>query len=288
MALGHPTFVLYRPEVASDAEKVQMLIGFKMEGATLLQGSLNDRESLVSALKQVDVVVSAVAANHLRHAIMEQLTLIEAIKEVGTIKRFLPSEFGMDVDRMEGAISPGGYVFADKRVIRRAIEKAHIPYTYVSANCCAGYFLAAIAQVGHFMPPTDHVVVYGDGDKKCIWVDEDDMAAYTMLAVADPRTVNKTLYLRPRENILTQMEVIKMWEKITGKELRKTHLSQEEWLGSMDKMAPPLQIGVAHLYQIFYHGDLEFEPEAPHGVDSHDLYPEHKYVTAEAYLKRFA
>ena len=37
MDLGHPTFVLYRPEVASDAEKVQMLIGFKMQGAKLLQ-----------------------------------------------------------------------------------------------------------------------------------------------------------------------------------------------------------------------------------------------------------
>ncbi|XP_068652787.1 bifunctional pinoresinol-lariciresinol reductase 2-like [Aristolochia californica] len=166
MALGHPTFVLYRPKVASDAEKVQMLIGFKMEGATLLQGSFNDFDSLVSA----------VAANHLRHR--------------------------LDVDRMEHAIPTGDYVFADKRVIRRAIEKANIPYTYVSANCCAGYFLAAIAQVDHIMPPTDHVLVYGNGDKKCIWVDEDDMAMHTMLAVDDPRTLNKTLYLRPRDNIL--------------------------------------------------------------------------------------
>lgn len=30
---GHPTFVLYRPEIGSDAEKVQMLIGIKMQGA---------------------------------------------------------------------------------------------------------------------------------------------------------------------------------------------------------------------------------------------------------------
>lgn len=37
MDLGHPTFALYRPEIGSDAEKVQMLIGFKMQGATLLQ-----------------------------------------------------------------------------------------------------------------------------------------------------------------------------------------------------------------------------------------------------------
>ncbi|XP_077228457.1 bifunctional pinoresinol-lariciresinol reductase 2-like [Tasmannia lanceolata] len=288
MDLGHPTFVLYRPEIASDAEKVQMLIGFKMQGATLLQGSFEDHESLVSALKKVDVVVSAVAGNHLRHAILEQTKLIEAIKEVGTIKRFLPSEFGMDVDRMEHAIPPGDYIFTDKRLIRRAIEAANIPYTYVSANCCAGYFLAALAQVGHFMPPTDSAMIYGNGDKKCIWVDEDDMAMYTMMSVDDPRTTNKTIYFRPRGNILSQMEVVQIWEELIGKELKKSFLSQEEWLGTMEKLPPPLQIGVAHLYQIFYHGDLEFEVEGPHGVDSQDLYPDYKYVTAEEYLKRFA
>lgn len=41
---------------------------------------------MVSALRQVDVVVSAVAGNHLRHAILEQLKLVDAIKEAGTIK----------------------------------------------------------------------------------------------------------------------------------------------------------------------------------------------------------
>ncbi|KAF8400919.1 hypothetical protein HHK36_014222 [Tetracentron sinense] len=285
LALGFPTYCLYRPEVASDAEKVQMLIEFKLQGAHLLKGSFEDHESLVSALKQVDVVISAVAGNHIRHAILEQLKLI---KEVGTIKRFLPSEFGMDVDRMEHAIPPGDYVFADKRVIRRAIEKENIPYTYVSANCCAGYFTASLAQANNFMPPTDHVVIYGNGGKKCIWNDEDDMAMYTMLAVDDPRTLNKTLYLRPPANIMTQMEVVKTWEKITGKELNKTFLSQEELLDSIDKFPRPVQIGVAHFYQIFYRGDLFFEIEGPHGVDSNDLYPDYKYVTVEEYLKRFA
>lgn len=37
IALGHPTFVLYRPEIVSDPEKVQILVGLKMQGAKLLQ-----------------------------------------------------------------------------------------------------------------------------------------------------------------------------------------------------------------------------------------------------------
>ncbi|MGV7989070.1 NmrA family NAD(P)-binding protein, partial [Mycobacterium kansasii] len=71
-------------------------------------------------------------------------------------------------------------------------------------------------------------------DVAAIWVDEDDMAMYAMMAVDDPRTLNKTLYLRPPANILTQMEVVKIWEKLIGKELKKTFVTQEEWLGNMD------------------------------------------------------
>nr|XP_029117351.1 bifunctional pinoresinol-lariciresinol reductase 1-like [Elaeis guineensis] len=192
--------------------------------------SLEDHESMVSALKQVDVVVSAVGGS----CIMEQLKLIEAIEEVGTIKRFLPSEFGMDVDRMEHAISPGDRTFVEKRVIRRAIEKANIPHTYVSANCFASIFLAGLAQLATYMPKRERVNIHGHGDKKCIWVAEEDKAMYAMLAVDDPRTLNKVLFVRPPANILTQMEVVKTWERIIGQELQMTFLSAEEWLSTMD------------------------------------------------------
>jgi uncharacterized protein YbjT (DUF2867 family) len=48
-----------------------------------MQGDLDDHASLVAALKQVDVVISAVGGN----AVLDgQLKLIAAIKEVGHIK----------------------------------------------------------------------------------------------------------------------------------------------------------------------------------------------------------
>lgn len=153
---------------------------------------------------------------------------------LATYQRFLPSEFGMDVDRMEHAISPGDRIFAEKCVIRRAIEKANIPHTYVSANCFAGIFLAGLAQLKTYMPKRDRVNIHGQGDKKCIWVAEEDIATYAILAVDDPRTLNKVLFVRPPANILTQMEVVKIWEGIIGKELQKTYLSAEGWLSTMD------------------------------------------------------
>lgn len=283
LALGHPTFILYRPDTVSHRDKCQMLVKFKMDGAQLVRGSFDDHGSLVSALKQVDVVVSCVASD----SILEQLKLIEAIKEAGTIKRYLPSEFGMDVDRMEHAIQPGNLMFIDKRKVRRAIEEAKIPYTYISPNCFAGIFLAGLAQLATFMPPRDHVNIYGDGDKKCIWVEEEDAAMCTMMAIDDPRTLNKVMYVRPPTNILSQMEVVKIWEKLIGKELKKTFLSPDEWLSTMNEVPFYEQIAVAHFYQLFYCGDLDFEVEGSHGVDSSKLYPDYKYVMVEEYLKRF-
>ncbi|KAH7510866.1 hypothetical protein FEM48_ZijujUnG0077800 [Ziziphus jujuba var. spinosa] len=94
LAQGHETYVLHRPEIGVDIEKFQMLLEFKMQGAHLISGSFNDHQSL----------------------------------------RFLPSEFGTDPARMENALEPGRITFDDKMVVRKAIEEAQIPFTYVSAQ----------------------------------------------------------------------------------------------------------------------------------------------------------
>lgn len=81
------------------------------------------------------------------------------------IQRFFPSEFGNDVDRVH-AVEPAKSAFETKAQIRRAVEAAGIPFTYVSANCFAGYFLPTLMQSGVTAPPRDKVVIIGDGNPK--------------------------------------------------------------------------------------------------------------------------
>lgn len=64
-------------------------------------------------------------------------------------------------------------------------------------------------------------------------MDEDDVATYTIKTIDDPRTLNKTIYLRPPENILTQRELIEKWEKLIGKQLEKSTISENDFLSSM-------------------------------------------------------
>lgn len=50
-----------------------------------------------------------------------------------------------------------------KRIVRRAVEAAKIPYTFVSANLCSAYFVNVLLR-----PSESHgdVVVYRSGEAK--------------------------------------------------------------------------------------------------------------------------
>ncbi|KAH0749179.1 hypothetical protein KY290_028411 [Solanum tuberosum] len=287
LANGHDTYILQRPQIGVDIEKVEMLISFKMQGAHLVTASFNDHRSLVDAVKLVDVVICAISGVHIRsHHILLQLKLVDAIKEAGNIKRFFPSEFGTDPARMENAMEPGRVTFDDKMVVRKAIEEAGIPFTYISANCFAGYFLGGLCQIGHILPSTDSVVLLGDGNQKVIYVNEDDIATYTIKAIDDPRTLNKTLYLRPPKNILSQREVVQIWENLIGKELKKSTLSKEEFLAPMKELEYAEQVGLCHYYHVCYEGCLANFEIGEDGEEASTLYPEVKYTTAEQYMKQ--
>ncbi|KAK9123743.1 hypothetical protein Sjap_013345 [Stephania japonica] len=275
LAQGHVTYVLHRPEIGVDIEKLQMLLSFKAQGARLAEGSFNDHRSLVNAVKLVDVVICAISGVHVRsHNILEQLKLVEAMKEAGNVKRFLPSEFGTDPARMGDAMEPGRVTFDDKMVVRKAIEEAGISFTYVSANCFAGYFLGGLCQPGKITPSKDSVLLLGEANHKVIYVDEDDIATYTIKTIDDPRTLNKTLYLRPPKNILSQREVVEIWEKLIGKVLEKSAMSKEDFLTMMKGQNYAEQVGLSHYYHVCYEGCLANFEIGEGGEEASKLYPE--------------
>ena len=66
-----------------------------------------------------------------------------------------------------------------------------------------------------------------------VFVDEDDVATYAIKTIDDPRTLNKTVYIRPAENILSQRQLIEIWENLCGKKLQEISISDEEFISSM-------------------------------------------------------
>ncbi|KAJ0086711.1 hypothetical protein Patl1_09164 [Pistacia atlantica] len=267
---GHPSFVLVRESTVADPIKGQLVEKFKNSGATLVYGDLYNHESLVKAIKQVDVVISTVGALQLA----DQTKIIAAIKEAGNVKRFFPSEFGIDVDR-QNAVEPAKSTFAVKAQIRRAIEAEGIPYTYVPCNCFAGYFLPTLGQRG--------VMVFNN---------EADIATYTIKAVDDPRTLNKILFIKPPQNTYTFNEVAALWEKKIGKTLEKVYVPGEQLLkdipGQIPSLPFPLNIMMSMNHSFFVNGDqTNFTIDPSFGVEASELYPDVKYTTVEEYLQKF-
>jgi uncharacterized protein YbjT (DUF2867 family) len=280
----HPTFILVRETTLSDPVKAKLIDNFKSLGVNLLHGDLYDHESLVNAVKQVDVVISTVGFMQLA----DQVKIIAAIKQAGNVKRFLPSEFGNDVDRLH-AVEPAKSTFAIKAQIRRAVEAEGIPYTYVSSNCFAGYYLTNFAQpTGTTSPPRDKVDILGDGNAKAIFNKEDDIASYTIKAVDDPRTLNKILYLRPPGNIYSFNELVALWEKKIGKTLEKIYIPDEQVLKNIQESPIPINVILAVNHSVFVKGDhTNFEIEPSFGVEASELYPDVKYTSVEEYLDQF-
>ncbi|XP_022772153.1 isoflavone reductase-like protein [Durio zibethinus] len=280
---GHPTFALVRESTVSDPVKGKVIENFRNLGVQLLCGDLYDHESLVKAIKQVDVVISTVGGMQLA----DQVKIIAAIKEAGNVKRFFPSEFGNDPDRAH-AVEPGKTVFTIKAQIRRTIEAEGIPYTYVSSNCFAGYFIPNLAQQGATAPPRDKVVILGDGNTKAVFNDEGDIGTYTIKAVDDPRTLNKSLYIRPPKNTYTFNEVVALWEKLIGKTLEKTYVPEDQLLKQIQESPIPINVILAISHSIFVKGDhTNFEIKPSFGVEASELYPDVKYTTVEEQLRRF-
>ena len=142
-------------------------------------------------------------------------------------QRFLPSEFGLDADRSEAVEPTRSMITVTKAAIRRAVEAAGVPYTHVLAGYFFCYGLPGVGQVLAQAPPVDTAVILGDGVARVEFVDEPNIAAYTVLAAGDPRAENKTLHIRPPANTLSHNELLALWEGKTGRALERVHVPED-------------------------------------------------------------
>ncbi|KAK2972585.1 hypothetical protein RJ640_020138 [Escallonia rubra] len=225
--LGHPTYVYSRPNSA----KTDLLEEFQSLGVTIVRGGLDEHKKLVSLLKEVDVVISALAYPQ---------------------------------DRI--SVLPPFQAFLDKKKrIRRATEAAGIPYTFVSANCFGAYF------VNYLLRPHekhDDIIVYGNGEAKVVLNMEEDIAMYTIKVATDPRTSNSVVIFRPPSNVVTQLQLISVWEKKTT-------------------LPDPENIPVSILHSVFVKGvTMNFEL-GDNDIEASRLYPDTQFATVEQQLDVF-
>ncbi|XP_010906346.1 probable pinoresinol-lariciresinol reductase 3 isoform X1 [Elaeis guineensis] len=279
LAAGHSTFALVREPAFSDPQKSLLLRSFSADGVNILKGSLQDFQSLLEAVKQVDVVICAVPSNQT----LNQKLLIQAIKEAGCIKRFVPSEFGADPDKVQILGMDHGH-YEMKTEIRRCIENEGIPYTYISCNLLMRYLLPSLVQPGLNAPPRDKITIFGDGNVKAVSIMDIDVATFTICTIDDPRTLDTVLYLRPPGNVYSMNELVEMWEMKIGKMLEKVYVPEEQLLRIIQETPFPSNRHFIFIYSAFIKGDHTYFSIDSSGLDGCKLYPHVKYTTVSEYL----
>ncbi|KAK1268215.1 Isoeugenol synthase 1 [Acorus gramineus] len=257
VSMGHPTFALLRPQTLAspDPSKLGLINEFKSIGVKIIQGDLNDHELLVRCIKRVDVVISAVStADHL-----DQPKIINAIKEAGNVKPLMD----------------------DKLMIRKAVIAAGIPYTFVAGNFFAEYFIDVLMRP---LENKDTVTIYGTGETKGVLNLEEDVAAFVIRTVEDPRTLNRLVICKPPKNTVTQLGLIEMWEKKTGKKYKRVHLLEEEVVRLSETLPEPDNIRIAIVHNIFV--DESSSYELGDDLEASALYPDYKYSTMDQVMDR--
>ncbi|KAI4384141.1 hypothetical protein MLD38_009905 [Melastoma candidum] len=261
LSTGHPTYVYARPWSIRMSPRVYC--SGMVTIALVLQGTLDDHEKLVSAMKEADVVISALAFPQ----VLDQFKIIDAIIAAGNIKRFLPSDFGCEEDRVS-PLPPFEAFLEKKRKIRRAIKAAGIPFTYVSANCFGAYF------VNLLLHPHDRQL-------------DEDIAKYTIRVADDPRALNRLVIYRPQENIISQLELESLWEKKTGRSFKRAFVPEAELVHLSRTLPSPENLPVSIIHSIFVRGDLTVFELHEDDIEASELYSDMKFKTVDQLLDVF-
>ncbi|PKA55739.1 Isoflavone reductase like [Apostasia shenzhenica] len=287
VGLGHPTFALVRESTAaSNPEKAKIVESFKSSGVNIVYGDIYDKATLMATLKKVDVVICTLS-HRTPHLFEDEVKLIQAIKEAGNIKRYIPSEFGFDVERLE-ILEPVKSILGVKAKIRQRIREEGVPYTIVCGKFAANFhFVPRIGQVEASGPPTDKIHILGDGNTKVVLVKEEDTAAYTVKAADDPRTLNKILYIRPPGCVISHNEMIDLWEKKTGKKLERIYIPEPEIIKKIEEAPPEFKGHYYIAHAGFVKGQTMIDIDPSFGLEASELYPEVRYSSIDEQLDSF-
>ncbi|XP_039158854.1 eugenol synthase 1-like [Eucalyptus grandis] len=198
-------------------------------------------------------------------------------------QRFVPSNFGCEEDKIT-PLPPFEEFLKKRRKIKRATKAASIPFIFVAANCFAAYFVSVLL---HPHDLNDEIVVYGDGEADAVLNYKEDVGKYTIKVANDPRARNRVVTYRPVPNIISQHQLISLWEEKTGRSFKRVHVPEEDLVKLSQTLPPPENILVSILHSIFVKEDLMSYEIDVDDLEVSRMYPEMQLTTVDQHLDIF-
>ncbi|CAJ2500719.1 Uu.00g035720.m01.CDS01 [Anthostomella pinea] len=275
---------LVRPASASKPANTAL----KQRGVEIRPIDLSgSQDAMVDALKDLEVVISAVSAGEQ----LAQIPLATATKAAG-VKRFLPCAFIT-------VIPPGGVqgLRDEKEHVYNHIKQLSLPYTIVDVGWWyqisfpelpSGKIDYAIGFKGQ--------TIAGDGNVPNAITDLRDIGRYVAKIIVDDRTLNKYVFVY--NELWKPNDIYSLLEKLSGEKLERKYTSRETFEAQIkdadEKMANGATDFLTHVQKVTaqyliswgIRGDNTPEYAKYLGyLTSKDLYPDFNFKDYEEYIK---
>lgn len=244
------------------------------------------QETIVSALKGLDIVISAVGFLDQ----LDQIPLVTAAKEAG-VKRFVPCAF---ITVMPVGVHPLRDV---KEEVYNHIKRLRLPYTIIDVGWWYQISFPRLpsGKIDFVLAFEQHVIP-GDGNVPSGLTDLRDIGRYVARIIVDERTLNKMVSVY--NEVWTPNQVYDRLERLSGETIPRSYTSLADLETQVAKAEAEIQAGAQDFatlakknqYQYFIswgvRGDNTPEMAEYLGyLDGKALYPDFTFITFEAYLK---
>lgn len=191
-------------------------------GIDIATGDLTDSATIDAACTGVTTVVSTATGMGSRRrgdslrAIDRagQLALVTAAKRCG-VQRFVY----MSISPNFGSVAP---LPRYKREVERAVVASGMRYTILQPSAFMEVWLGPLLK-WDLKAGTGQI--FGKGDRPMSLISIDDVAAFSVIGATDPRAANRVIPLGGPQAI-TPVEVVRIFESVTGKTFRITHVPE--------------------------------------------------------------
>ncbi|KAI0002654.1 isoflavone reductase family protein [Xylariaceae sp. FL0662B] len=195
---------------ATVRDKSQLIDSFRTAGVDVLVGDINDDDQVLKAYEGFDTVVSAVG----RNAIDKQIDLIRLAEISNTVTRFLPSEYGTDIEYNASSANekPHQKKLAVRGYIKSSVKR--LRHTYLVTGPFADLYVGRMVsdpQAGSFNVGGRKATLLGDGNGKISLTTMADVGRLLVAVLLHPeasdnRALKVNSYTTTPNEILAEFE----------------------------------------------------------------------------------